>query len=467
MRRQFAGAGPAAVSHPASFRDPHARVLEAGDRILRELSGPAAKSYRAAREAGLVDRLVQAHLLIEHWEPTDASQPSELILESRRLPLISYPAEWSFSMLQDAALLTLDIATACLEAGFQLKDASAFNVTFDGSRPVFIDLGSVEQGFDGVWAAYGQFCDHFLAPLLLEGHLGVPFQQHLRGNLDGIPVGRLAPMFRGTARFRSGVPVHVLLRAMAERRGRSLDTERRRELRTEARLPRERILLRMRRMRQLVSSLSSSAGSHWADYASTCSYDEEQLGEKHRFVETAARKAGGRALAWDVGANAGAYAQALAPHFSCVVAMDADPGAVDVMYRSLREPEAAGNVVPLVVDVTDPPSDRGWRSMERTSLLGRGRPDFTIWLAIVHHLCLGVGIPLDEVVEVLGETSPEAVVEFVAPDDPMSRRLAATRRVFHPGYDLGSFIELVARRFETVDRAKLSPTRELFHLRRQ
>ena len=454
---------------PASFRDPEATVFLKDGRILRGLSEAAADSYAAAREAGLIADLVERGWLIEHWEtaPPDAPPPgvpTNLVLEARRVPVVGYPYEWSFSMLQDAALLTLDITEACLQAGFQMKDATAYNVVFDGGRPVMIDLTSIEKGFDGVWTAYGQFCDHFLAPLLLETHLGVPFQPYVRGRLGGLPVTELAGMFPGLRRFRRGVFSHVYLRSRIEGRARDLATEDRTRLRTGATLPLEAVLASIRKMRRLVESLESHSSSVWADYELDHSYEDTERAAKEKFVDLVARGVSGD-LAWDVGANTGAFSEILAKHFATVVAIDSDAGAVDGMYRRLRESGGAG-IVPLVMDMADPSPDRGWRGTERRSLSARTKPVLATWLAVIHHICLAGEVPVSGFLDLVADVSPHAVVEFVGPDDPMSRRLMATRKAGRDDYTRESFLESATRRFVIEGSALASPTRELFHLRR-
>lgn len=367
-------------------------------------------------------------------------------------------------MLRDAALLTLDVTEACLRAGFQMKDATAYNVLFDGWRPVMIDLTSIEEGFDGAWTAYGQFCDHFLAPLLLDAHLGVPFQPYVRGRLTGVPVTELAGMFPGLRRFRRGVFSHVYLRSRIERRARHLATGDRTELRKGMKLPVEAVVTTVKKMRRLIESLESKSSSVWADYELDHSYEDTQRAEKEQFVESAAQQAGGE-LAWDVGANTGVFSEILAEYFETVVALDSDAGAVDNMYRRLQG-EADSGIVPLVMDVADPSPDRGWLGAERRSLAHRAKPAFATWLAVVHHVCLAGEVPLTGFLDLVAETSPRAVVEFVGPDDPMSRRLMATRKVPRDDYTKESFMEAVAQRFTIEASTAVSPTRDLLHLRR-
>jgi hypothetical protein len=455
---------------PASFRDPEAAVFLHDGRLLRGLSERAAEAYRAAHSAGLIPQLVERGLLIEHWEASPPARmpdgvPSALLLEARRLPVVTYPYEWSFSMLRDAALLTLDVTAACLEAGFQMKDATAYNVIFDGVRPVMIDLTSIERGFDGAWTAYGQFCDQFLAPLLVEAHLGVPFQPYVRSRLSGLPVTELAGMFPGLRRFRKGVFSHVYLRSRIERKARNLATEDRTELRKGMKLPVQAVVNSVRKMRRLVASLESTSPSVWAGYEEDHSYRDDQRAAKEAFVDSVARSVGGR-MAWDVGANTGVFSQILARHFPSVVAIDSDAGAVDHMYCSLSEMDET-RIVPLVMDMADPSPNRGWRGRERRALHARGEPALTVWLAVIHHICLAGEVPISGFLDLVAETSPDAVVEFVAPDDPMSRRLMATRKTARDDYSREVFLAAVEERFQIVGSVRVSATRDLFHLRRR
>ena len=454
---------------PASFRDPDATVFIQDGRVFRGLSEAAERSYVAATDAGLIDDLVDRGWLVDHWKGAATRMPpvgvpTNLVLEARRLPVVSYPYEWSFSMLRDAALLTLDITVACLRAGFQMKDATAYNVAFDGIRPLMIDLTSIEEGFDGAWIAYGQFCDQFLAPLLLEAHLGVPFQPYLRGRLVGLPVTELAGMFPGMRRFHRGVFSHVYLRSRIERRARNLTTQDRTVLRTGMKLPVEAVLSSVEKMRRLVMSLEARSASVWAGYEFDHSYEDQQRSEKERFVEAVGHRVGG-AVAWDVGANTGAFSEILARHFPNVVAIDSDAGAVDAMYRRLGEAAVEG-IHPLVMDIADPSPARGWRGQERSSLVHRAEPGLVAWLAIIHHLCLAGEVPIGGFLDLVAETSPHAIVEFVAPDDPMSLKLMATRKVSRDDYTRESFMAAVAQRFTIEASTSVSPTRDLFHLRR-
>ena len=234
-----------------SFRDPAARVFYQDGRVLRGLDEVAAAADAAARESGLMESLISSGLFVDNWTVNDVAPPEGIpdnaVVESRRVDIISYPAEWSFAMLRDAALATLDANLAALEKGFILKDASAFNVVFDGAQPVIIDVTSLDRfGERGIWTAYGQFCDHFLAPLMLEAYAGVPFQRMLQGSIDGIPIGDLNKLLRGRSGVHKGVLTHVRLRNLLEKRAAGMATEERRNV-GKAALPATAVAATMRR----------------------------------------------------------------------------------------------------------------------------------------------------------------------------------------------------------------------------
>lgn len=452
-----------------SFRDPTARVFYRDDRILRGLASDAAQIDKAARATGLMDRLVSNGLFVENWIADDVIPPegipSAAVIESKRIPVVSYPSEWSFSMLKDAALVTLDANLLCLESGFILKDASAFNVLFQGTKPTIIDITSIDAfGKRGIWTAYGQFCDHFLAPLMLEAYAGIPFQRMLHSKTDGVPIGDLNRLLRGRSGVHKGVPTHVRLRSLIERRAAGMATQERRDI-GQASLPAAAIAGTIRKMRKLIARLETAAPSTWADYEEALPYEAQSVDAKAEFVQSAAIAAGSHQMAVDVGANAGHFTQILSEHFDHVIGIDNDTGAVDALYATAAA-SGLGNLTPLVIDITNPTPSFGWRGTERASFTTRVHPSMATWLAVLHHLCLGLGLPLEEVVALMYEFSDEAVVEFVAAEDPMAQRISASRKSELAPYTRDLFEEYAASAGTIVARLEVSSTRTMYHLRR-
>lgn len=452
-----------------SFRDPESRVFYQDGRVLRGLSADAAAVDETARKSGLMDALIGEGWFVRNWIVDDVAPldgiPDALVVESERVPLISYPSEWSFAMLRDAALVTLDSNLKALDNGFILKDASAFNVAFCGTKPTIIDIGSIDRfGKKGIWTAYGQFCDHFLAPLMLEAYVGVPFQRFLAGTVDGIPIGDLNRILRGRSGVHKGVLTHVRLRSLLEKRAAGMKTESRQSV-GKASLPAESVAATIRKMRDLVADLESSAPSTWADYEEALPYERQSTQAKSDFVREAAAAAASHDLAVDVGANAGLFTKILCESFDQVIGIDNDPGAIDALYAATIS-SGIDNLTPLVVDITNPTPAFGWRGLERAAFTDRVKPSFATWLAVLHHLCLGLGLPLEQVVALILESSDEAAVEFVAKTDPMAQRISASRTTQLTPYTRDDFERYAQSGGTIVTKTEISETRTMYHLRR-
>jgi hypothetical protein len=385
-------------------------------------------------------------------------------LRHERLPFVSYPYEWTFSMLRDAALLQLRVTREALAAGLALKDATPYNVQWRGAHPVFIDVSSFERARPGEpWLGYRQFCMLFLYPLLLESYRGIPFQPWLRGRLEGIHPAEARSLLRGRDTFRGGVFKHVALHAKLERSHADGSTDVRKELR-EAGFGKELIAANLRGLEKLVRGLRAPSGpTEWSDYGATCSYSHEDTAAKEAFVRSAVRR-GRRSLVWDLGANDGRYSRIAAEDSEYTIALDVDRGVVDRLYRALRE-EGASTILPLVGDVADPSPGLGWRGRERQTLAGRGTPELVLALALVHHLAIGRTIPLRQLIDWLADLDAEVVVEFPDRDDVMVKRLLGRKRDgSHPDYNRAGFEEVLRSRFSILASTELpSGTRAIYH----
>ena len=463
-----------AIPDGGSFRDPDGRVFELEGRICRGLTEDGRSDWEAFAASGLLERLVEAGDLVE-TTPADSGALEALraqepaghwvaALTHERVPFVSYPYEWTFEMLKDAALLQLRITREALASDLALKDATPYNVQWKGAEPVFIDVGSFERARPGEpWLGYRQFCMLFLYPLLLEAYKGIPFQPWLRGSLEGIRPSEARALLRGRDTLRGGVLKHVALHAKLEHSHADGSKDTRRELR-EAGFGKELIEANLKGLETLVRGLSGSSGpTEWSDYASTCSYSDEDTKAKEDFVRAAACRSR-RTLAWDLGANDGRYSRIAAEGADYTVALDVDRGVVERLYQALKS-EGSSTILPLVGDIADPSPGLGWRGCERLTLAGRGRPDLVLALALVHHLIIGRTIPPRQLVDWLADLGSELVVEFPDREDVMVKRLLSRKRDgSHPDYNRASFEETLRTRFAIVDTVELpSGTRALYH----
>ena len=305
------------------------------------------------------------------------------------LALITFPYEWSFSQLQDAALLTLQAQTLAEKHGMTLRDASAYNVQFADGRPILIDTLSFERlDANAPWKPYRQFCEHFLAPLALmarrDPRLGLLLAQYV----DGIPLDLASELLPRRTRFSPGLAAHLHLHARSQRRhaGDGAATA------SVSMSPTRRAAL-LDHLRRTVSGLSvDPRDTTWAEYADQTSYTEAGTAAKESAVRELLGAVGG-AVALDIGANTGRYSAIAVQEGYRVVALDGDWAAVERQYRALRERKETA-IMPMLADIASPSPAIGWANGERASLLDRLHGDVAMALALVHHLAIGRNVPL-------------------------------------------------------------------------
>lgn len=440
-----------------SFRDREGRVFYRQGKVYRALSETAAAAWKAVSESRYFPREMAAGRIVETHA---ADLPAEdlkalsdhwvMALEHERIPFISYPYEWSFGMLQGAALLQLDLLLAALEEDHVLKDATPYNVQWRGAAPVFIDTASFEPWRQGdPWVGYLQFCQLFLYPLLLNAHKDVAFHAWLRGSIDGIAPEDCNSLFSLRDRLRSGVLTDVYLQAKLKERTAKDDQKVRSEIQR-AGFRKEMIVNNVKRLRGIVAGLRwKRASSTWAAYAETNSYDSENRQLKEAFVaQTAGERR--RQLVWDLGCNTGQFSRIAAEHADWVVAFDADHLAIEHLYRSLAK-DGPKNILPLVSNLADPSPALGWRHGERMALGERPRPELILCLALIHHVVISANIPLDEFVAWLGDMGSDLVIEFVTKDDAMVARLLRNKPDIYHDYEVDYFEAAMARHFEVEE----------------
>ena len=406
-----------------------------------------------------------------HWryrDPLEAALHGEVaaVLEHDVVPVVSYPYEWTFGMLKDAALLQLQLLREALAEDLVLKDATPYNIQWRGIRPVFVDVGSFEPLEPGdPWVGYRQFCMLFLYPLLLAAYKGVPFQPWLRGSIDGISPQEMRGLISLRDLLRRGVFTHVHLHSRLERRHGTTDRDIRAELRR-AGFRKELIEANVRRLEKLVRRLRPrGAISGWTDYHATTSYTEREADRKAQFVATAvgARR---RSLVWDLGANDGRFSRLAAANADYVVAIDADAAVADALYTALKA-EAAASILPLTMDLVDPSPGLGWGGRERGPLEERGRPELTLCLALVHHIAITASVPIRAFLEWLRSLGTELVIEFPTREDPMVQRLiAAKRERVHPDYDRAPFERALRDLFDVETTMELADGQRVLYVAR-
>jgi hypothetical protein len=454
---------------PGSFRDPDTKVFRHDGVILRCVTPRALADWERLCSTGFFKRLTADHRVIPTELVDDRTGLPDLdarwaaVLKHETVPMVSYPYEWPFSMLRDAALLQLDVTLSALQEGMTLKDATPYNIQWFGSGPTFIDIGSFTAYRAGEpWTAYRQFCELFLYPLLLQVYKNVSFHAWLRGSLEGIEAEQFRSLLAARDYLRPGVLTHVYLQAKAQSRYEGSVRDIKSDLRA-AGFGAKLIMHNVAGLRRLVERLRwNPSRSTWSDYQHAHTYNPDELQRKAAFVKRVLAPRRWR-MVWDLGCNTGVYSRLASQHADYVLALDSDHVVIDRLYRALKQ-EACANILPLVSDFADPSPGLGWRGLERRPLTDRGTPELILCLAVMHHLVIGRNIPLVELIGWLAGFGAELVIEFVGRDDPMVRHLLRHRSDQEFDYSPSSMDAALATHFRDVTKEALeSGTRILYH----
>jgi ribosomal protein L11 methylase PrmA len=441
----------------ASFRDPSGFLFTRGGVIYRQVNRAYQRDYDLLMKSGLYDKLVKVGLLVAHEEtleaPADRASAFKVI-RPERIPFVSYPYEWTFGQLKEAALATLAIQKRALKLDLCLKDASAYNIQFAKGKATLIDTLSFEAYKEGEpWVAYRQFCQHFLGPLALMAYCDVRLGQLLRIHIDGIPLDLASRLLPGRTRWSLGLASHIHLHARAQKRYADVAVS---EARGGRSLSRKALLGIVESLRGTIRGLEwKPAGTSWAEYYDSTNYSEAAFEHKKSLAAEWLARIEPR-LVWDLGANTGIFSRIAADEGAYVVSSDSDPAAVEINYRRVKEQKEL-DILPLVLDLTNPSPALGWDNQERDSFVGRGPADAVLALALVHHLAIANNVPLGQVAGFLAGCGKWLIVEFVPKSDSQVQKLLRSREDIFPDYSRQGFEDAFTEHF-TVQQA--SPVRD-------
>jgi ribosomal protein L11 methylase PrmA len=433
--------------HPASFRDPGGAVVYLDDRIFRTVNPVAAEDFSFVESSGLIEELVDRGWctradLVDPSLLGEIGKTATFVVEHEKIPFISYPYEWAFQTLKEAALRHLDIHLLALDHDVTLSDASAYNIQFVGPRAIFIDRLSFVRYHDGdIWVGHRQFCEQFLNPLLLRALLGVPHNAWFRGAQEGIATVELNRLV--TVRKKLSWPVfsHVVLQSYFQSSAQRGGTGKVGDEIKKARLPKRSFQTMLQGLRRWIARLEPAEGvkTVWADYARTHSYSDAQVEAKKRFVHDFASKVE-PAVLWDLGCNTGDYSKtALDAGAKTVIGFDFDQNALDTAFDRSRTEDLS--FLPLFLDAANPSPSQGWAAQERSGLMERSNAQGLLALAFVHHLAIARNIPLPAVIAWIVALAPQGVIEFVPKEDPMVQELLRYRKDIFVDYTEAAFFK--------------------------
>ncbi len=447
----------------SSFRDPSGAVFYQDGAVLRQVNACYRAQYEKLMGSGLYRDLTGEGLLIAHEELACETVPAPgfLVIRPEMIPFISYPYEWSFGLLKDAALVTLKAHRRALESGMILKDASAYNIQFLRGRALLIDTLSFDFYQDGMpWVAYGQFVRHFLAPLMLMAHVDVRLSQLLRVYIDGIPLDLASALLRGRGGFAATQHIRWHARATVGH-GEDGKSGGNAGIRKISKFNHAAMIDSLIRITEKLSL--KNIQTEWGDYYARTNYTSDAANQKEALVQAMLDRVA-PLTAWDFGANDGRYSRLALKYGGTVVAFDIDPVAVERNYSAVkvsREP-----MLPLLLDLTNPSPGIGFANRERTSIDHRQHPDVILMLAVIHHLAISNNLPLDRIAEWLRGIGDHLIIEFVPKSDSQVKTLLATRDDIFPDYTREGFERAFESSFETLEKRPIAGSERVLYLMR-
>lgn len=438
----------------ASFRDPAGHVYWHENHIYRTVMPNFVQAFETVRQSTIIKTWIEKGILWPEQSVDKAilgeiGKEAHAVLHHPVFPFISYPYEWPFELLKEAALLQLQLMQEGLEHNIILNDASAFNIQFDGIRPVFIDHLAFRPYEKGeFWQAHKQFFEQFLNPLLVQSYCRVPFQGLYRGNLYGCAtqdIARLLPLRR---KFNWRVILHILLQTHFDQAVIKKPPASGREM------PRAGLAQLWHSLEKWVRALPNHAAkTHWQLYPETHSYRLDLYQQKKTFIADIIFKLQ-PGLVWDLGCNAGLFSElALQSGAKRVIGFDNDHSALSRAIQLAKTKQLA--FTPLYMDMTNPTPAQGWAQVERLGLATRQKPDFILALALIHHWAIAANIPLSMIIDYLLTLAPRGIIEFVPKSDVMVQAMLSRRKDIFPNYNLEHFMQCLTQKAQIVSTLEL------------
>lgn len=447
----------------SSFRDPSGILFFVNDQVYRQVNQSYKNDYEKLMDSGLYDLLTKKELLIPHEEVNIEpilKEKSYKIIKPQQIPFISYPYEWCFSELKEAALTTLEIQKISMGFGLTLKDASAYNIQFIDGHAKLIDTLSFETYREGqFWYGYRQFCQHFLAPLSLMSHKDVRLLQLLRVFIDGIPLDLTSSILPMRTKSMFSLLTHIHAHAKSQKHYESkIDVKIK-----EKKLSQKAFMGIIESLFSAIKKLNwESSGTEWAEYYSDTNYSESGFEQKKDVILNFFEKIKPKVV-WDLGANTGIFSRLSSSKDILTISFDIDPAAVERNFLECKKNNEK-NILPLVIDLTNPSSSIGWQNDERMSLMDRGPTDTILALALIHHLAISNNVPLNKIAEFFGNLCKSLIIEFVPKTDSQIQRLLVSREDIFDEYTEDNFKIEFEKIFNIVEMVPLKDSKRVIYL---
>lgn len=448
----------------SSYKDPDSVVFYNNNEIYRDIYFSYKENYDRLFSSGLYKTLTENELLISHLEIENNDKNIYKVIKPEKL-FITYPWEWCFSQLKDAALATLKIQLTALEHGMSLKDANCYNIQFKNNKPILIDTTSFEIYKDGEpWVAYKQFCENFLAPLALMAKVDINLNKLLLTNISGISLELAAKLikFMQFGKIDFDLFFHIKFHSMMQGKYAKENNKK------------YRIKVSKQSQINLIRSLIKSVKNlklkdfhtQWDDYYNFTNYKEESFEHKKEILIRYKEMTNPSKL-WDMGANTGLYSRLFADRCKEIIAFDIDSLAVEKNYLIAKE-QGETNILPIVFDMVNPSPAVGWNNEERKTIIQRtNNPDVVMALALIHHLSITYNVPFYKIRDYFVKIAPYLIIEFVEKSDSKVQGMLVNRKDIFKDYDIENFEKCFTEKYEILDKTQIIKSNRYMYLLRR
>ena len=445
----------------SSFRDPSGFLFTFEGSLYRQINKSYQNEFDKMIDSGLYQKLVEKELLIPHEEVNvESSQPEKCYktIKPKLIDFISYPYEWSFNQLKDAALTTLEIQKIAMDYGLTLKDSSAYNVQFLNGKPIFIDTLSFEIYQEGqFWKPYRQFCQHFLSPLALMNHKDIRLNQLLKIYIDGIPLDLTSKLLPAKTKTMFSLLAHIHTHSKKQKdyEGKQVDVKKRK-------LSKNSFVGVIESLHSAIKKQNISLEkTEWGNYYSDTNYSEVAMNDKKTIILNLIEKIKPKNV-WDIGGNVGIFSRISSDKEIFTVCFDIDPVAIEKNYLECKEKNEK-YLLPLLLDLTNPSPDIGWQNMERDSFLTRGPADLVFALALIHHLAISNNVPFELISEFFSRNCRNLIIEFVPKTDTQVKRFLSSREDIFSEYDYEHFEKEFEKLFIIIEKKEIKDSERIIY----
>lgn len=448
------------IHHPSSYRDPSGFIFEKNGVLYRQVNIFYKEYFDHFIKSGCYDQLVKKGLLIPHenlQENLTGKNEYYTTLKPERIEFISYPYEWSFDMMKDAALLTLQLVKEALQFDMVLKDATPYNIQWHKGKFIFIDTLSFEKYEQTPWIAYRQFCESFLGPLLIMHYSKKQLPELLLAWPNGVPLDIIQSLLPKRSRFSLYIYLHIHLHAKYSLK--------------QSEKPEKRKIFSKQKLLNLISSLevlinklkTPDQKSSWSEYYEEASQRNDYLEQKKKIIADWVNEMSDIKTAIDLGANKGEFSKLLSEKSINTIAADFDPYCINELYRQIKN-SGKKNIQPLVLDLSNPSPASGMNNEERRSFISRTKTDLVLALALIHHLAIGKNIPFEMIADMLQRIGQTLIIEFIPKEDEKVKLMLSRKEDVYTDYTQERFEQSFMKYFLIQNKQSIGTSGRFLYL---